>query len=108
MIIKIDTTKREEVIVELLDDKIQKDKIIVSQKPPSQALLPAIAKIFKKNKLEFKDLTGVNVATGPGSFTGTRVGCAVANAMGFALNIPVNGKLDKIAIPVYEKTKYDE
>ena len=107
MLLKINTTKREEVIVELWEGKQQKDKIVVTQKPPSQALLPAIAKILKKNKIQFKDLTGVEVATGPGSFTGTRVGCAIANAMGFALNIPVNGKLDKIAIPVYEKTKYD-
>lgn len=108
MTLSIDTTKKEEVIVELWDGKIQKDKIAVTQKLPSQALLPAIVKILKKNKLVFKDLTGVDVATGPGSFTGTRVGAAVANALGFALSIPVNGKLDNIAIPVYEKTKYDE
>ena len=107
MILSIDTTKREEVIVEIWENKKQKDKIVVTQNPPSQALLPAIVKILKKNKIEFKHLTGVNVATGPGSFTGTRVGCAVANAMAFALKIPVNGKLDKIAEPIYEKTKYD-
>lgn len=108
MILKINTTKREEVIVELWENKKQKDKIVITQKTGSQALLPAIAKILKKNKIWFKDLSGVDVATGPGSFTGTRVGVAVANAMGFALNIPVNGKLDKIAIPVYEKSKFDQ
>lgn len=108
MILKIDTTKREEVIVELWKDEKLKDKIVVTQKTGSQALLPAIAKILKINKVAFKDIKEVKAATGPGSFTGTRVGVAVANAIGFALNIPVNGKLDKIAIPVYEKTKFDE
>lgn len=103
----INTTKREEVIVELWEGKKIKDKIVVTQKTGSQALLPTIVKILKRNKVSFKDLSGVDVATGPGSFTGTRVGVAVANAMGFALNIPVNGKLDKIVLPVYEKSKFD-
>lgn len=107
MILKINTTKREEVIVELWENKKQKDKIVVTQKMGSQALLPTVDKILKNNKIKFKDLSGVDVETGPGSFTGTRVGAAVANALGFALNIPVNGKLNKIAIPKYEKSKFD-
>ena len=107
MILKIDTTKREEVIVELWEDKKIKDKIVVTQQTGSQALLPTIVKILKKNKIEFKHLSGVEVVEGPGSFTGTRVGVAVANAMGFALNIPVNGRLDTIVIPKYEKSKFD-
>lgn len=103
----IDTTKREEVKVELWEKEKIKDKIIVTQKTGSQALLPLVVKILKKNKISFEDLSGVNVAIGPGSFTGTRVGIAVANALGYALKIPVNGKLDKIAIPKYEKSKFD-
>lgn len=108
MILKIDTTKREEVIVELHVGKKLKDKIEVTQKMGSQTLMPAIVKILKKNKLIFKDLTGVDVATGPGSFTGTRIGVAVANTLGFALKIPVNGKLGKIAVPKYEPSKFDQ
>lgn len=107
MILFIDTTKREEVKVELWEDQKIKDKLIVTQKTGSQALLPAIVKILKKNKISFENLSGVNVAIGPGSFTGTRVGVAVANALGYALKIPINGKLDKIAIPKYEKSKFD-
>ena len=34
----------------------------------------------------------IEVDRGPGSYTGIRVGVSVANALGFALNIPVNGK----------------
>ena len=104
----IDTTKREEVIVKLFNGKKPKDKVVVKQQMGSQALLPAIVKILKKNKLSFKDLSSVDVATGPGSFTGTRIGVTVANTLGFALKIPVNGKLGKIALPIYEKSKFDE
>lgn len=108
MVLKIDTTNTEEITVFLQDPKSRKiDKIVTTQKRGSQVLLPMIVKILKKNKVNFKDLTQIEVNPGPGSFTGTRVGVAVANAMGYALNIPVNGKKGKIVLPVYAKSKFD-
>lgn len=62
------------------------------QKFGSQALLSTITDLFKESGIQFKDLTEIEVATGPGSYTGLRVGIAVANALGYSLNIPVNGK----------------
>lgn len=58
----------------------------------SQELLPLIEKLLKGQKLTVKDLKAVEVETGPGSFTGIKVGVAVANALGYSLNIPINGK----------------
>lgn len=58
----------------------------------SQVLLPLISKLLDRKKMIFKDLEGIAVESGPGSFTGLRVGVSVANALGYALNIPVNGK----------------
>lgn len=111
----IDTVNREKILVTVADYWSNlKDKIVISQQTGSQALIPAIIKILKVNKCSVKDLTGIEVNVGPGSFTGTRVGVAVANALGFALDIPVNGsprggagKLGKIAEPIYEKSKFD-
>lgn len=108
MILKIDTTKREEVKVELIDKQTKfNDSLVEKQKLGSQVLLPMIIKILKKRKKSLSDITSVEVNIGPGSFTGTRVGVSVANALGFALNIPVNGKKGKIVLPVYEKSKFD-
>lgn len=126
MVLKIDTTIREQITVELLDKKGARDKIVVKQKKGSQVLLPLIVKILKKNKIDFSHLTSIEVNPGPGSFTGTRVGVSVANALGFALNLPVNGsprfarlwrgspkatreagKKGKIVVPIYEKSKFD-
>ncbi|MBI5465104.1 tRNA (adenosine(37)-N6)-threonylcarbamoyltransferase complex dimerization subunit type 1 TsaB [Candidatus Gottesmanbacteria bacterium] len=73
----------------------------------SQNLLPLIDKILKKhkqsfssNKVKLEDLTGIEVNTGPGSFTGLRVGVAVANTLGWILGIPVNGKKG-LVLPQY-------
>lgn len=108
MILKIDTTKTEETKVSLCKFKGQEiDQIIEVQKKGSQVLLPMIDRILKRNKIKLKEISSIEVNCGPGSFTGTRVGVSVANALGFALNLPVNGKKGKIAKVVYEKSKFD-
>lgn len=67
----------------------------------SEKLLPLIDECFKKNKLKFKSIGSVVVISGPGHFTALRVGIAFANAISFALNIPIHSlKLDE-----YEKLK---
>ena len=68
------------------------DKLSDQNQFGSQVLLPLIIKLLKKHKLDFKDLKGIEVETGPGSFTGIRVGVSVANALAFSLVIPVNEK----------------
>ncbi len=84
----IDTSQREEILISL-DGEIFKTN---SKKEKSQKLLPFIDEVLKKKKLTLKDLTEIKVDTGPGSFTGLKVGVSVAQALGFCLGIPVNGK----------------
>ncbi len=59
-----------------------------------ESLLPLI------EELGISDVTEIEVNSGPGSFTGLRVGAAVANALGYLLDVPVNGK-KTIVIPKY-------
>lgn len=69
----------------------------------AQVVLPLIQEVLKKHKLSLKDLASIEVNDGPGSFTGLRVGVSVANALGFALKIPVNGnKIGKYATVKYK------
>ena len=44
---------------------------------------------LRQNKVQPKQLSKIIVCSGPGSFTGIRVGVALAEAMGFALGITV-------------------
>lgn len=105
--LKIDSTNIENITVELTGASKSISKLNESQKKGSQVLLPMIDKILKKNNIKPSDICSIEVNAGPGSFTGTRVGVAIANALGFALNIPVNGKKGKIVLPIYDKSKFD-
>ena len=63
-----------------------------AKKDKSQKLLPEIDKLLKKKKKTVRDISEIEVNTGPGSFTGLRVGVSVANTLGWVLGITVNGK----------------
>lgn len=96
----IDTTDNSKTTVELhLKDKID----ILSKKsiPKSQSTLLIIDELLKRNSLKPTQIEEIEVNTGPGSFTGTRVGVAIANALGFGLDIKVNGSKSKPATPKY-------
>lgn len=79
------------------------DKIVVNlngqgytssaRQKSSQLLLTLISEALSSQRSTLKDLTDIEVFTGPGSFTGLRVGVAVAQTLGWSLQIPVNGKL---------------
>jgi tRNA threonylcarbamoyladenosine biosynthesis protein TsaB len=67
-------------------------------------VLILIDKLLREYGLRIKDITRIEVNLGPGSFTGVRVGASVANALGFSLKIPVNGKkVGDLAEPLYNK-----
>ena len=88
MILYIDTSDRETITVGLGDKRFETN----AKDGASQKLLSFIEQTLKKEKVSINQITRIEVHTGPGSFTGLRVGVAVANAMGWALKIPVNGK----------------
>jgi len=54
-------------------------------------LAPAIEQVFKRTGTRGQDLTGIAVATGPGSFTSLRIGLAAAKGFALGLKIPVIG-----------------
>ena len=57
----------------------------------ADALAPMVEEAMRSVDGGFPSLTRIAVATGPGSFTGIRIGLAMARAMGVALGIPVVG-----------------
>lgn len=84
----IDTTDTEKMTLKMGEEEVTAE----ARKEKSQMLLPLIEELLEKQNKQLTDLTEIAVNSGPGSFTGIRVGVAVAQALGYALKIPVNGK----------------
>ncbi len=84
----IDTSNSERIIVGINGKKFETD----ARQEKAQKLLPFIDNLLKKQKKKLEDIKEIEVNTDPGSFTGLRVGVSVANALGWTLKVPVNGK----------------
>jgi len=57
----------------------------------SETLFDGIEKLLRRARWTIQSLTGVSVSIGPGSFTGIRIGLALARALGQSLRVPVVG-----------------
>ena len=91
-ILYIDTSNNKEVTVVLKTDGQDFTEMQALNHRKAQVVLPLVEKLLKEHGLNLKDITAIQVNVGPGSFTGIRVGISIANALGFLLNVPVNGK----------------
>ncbi len=57
----------------------------------AEALAPMVQDTMALAGVVFKDLARIAVTTGPGTFTGVRIGLAMARGLGVALSIPITG-----------------
>ena len=114
----IDTSDKEEIKLSLeKDNQFLSSKKIKAVRSQSEKLLVSIDQFLLKNKIKISDLKEIKVASYGHSFTSLRIGVITANALGYALKIPVLSLEDKnksskkkmkklsysIVEPVYDK-----
>jgi tRNA threonylcarbamoyl adenosine modification protein YeaZ len=61
------------------------------QRGHAEALMPLVARVLDRAQLDFSNLDRIAVTTGPGSFTGLRVGIAAARGIALAAGKPAIG-----------------
>ena len=82
----LDTSKEFSLIALVDDGRLISWEAALHGNQLSKSLLPSLQLILSKEKINY-----IGVGSGPGSFTGTRIGVAVAKSLAFGLNIPLIG-----------------
>jgi len=87
-ILGLDTTKKSAMIF-LIDGDKNIVNVLNENEKQSENLMIHIDEVLKANNIELKDIDSFAIVTGPGSFTGIRVGMATIKAFSYALGKPV-------------------
>ena len=97
VLLAIDTAAPRLQLALLMDDHAD---TLIEEMAQGQAerIFPAIDQLQGRNGVAYKDLTRIAVTTGPGSFTGLRIGLSAARGLGLALGIPVIGVPSLLAL----------
>jgi tRNA threonylcarbamoyladenosine biosynthesis protein TsaB len=92
-VLAIDTAL-EACSVAVLDTSRVQERVhesIPMQRGHAEALMPLVARVLDRAKIDFTALDRIAVTTGPGSFTGLRVGIAAARGIALATGKPAIG-----------------
>lgn len=100
-ILGIDSSGMTASVALAADDILMAEFTINNKRTHSETLLPMIDKMLDTVGVEPSELTAVAIASGPGSFTGLRIGAATAKGLALALDIPV------VAVPTLEGLSYN-
>jgi|GEM_PF-1417628 len=85
-ILVVDTTQTEATAVALIENGTA---TVLKRDIRAQKLQEMIQALLQKTELGFEQLEAVAVLQGPGSYTGTRMGIAAANTLGWLQHLPI-------------------
>ena len=83
------------------DDVLLGEYTMNYKKTHSQTILPMLDELAKMIELDLNTIDAIAVSSGPGSFTGLRIGSVTAKGLGLALNKPI------ISVPTVDALAYN-
>ncbi len=90
-ILGLELSTREGSLAVADGEKVVIEEILPAGKSSSSSIMPVLNKSLQMASIKLNELDGIAVGVGPGSFTGIRLGLAVAKGLAIALDIPVRG-----------------
>ena len=100
-ILAIDSSSTVASVAIVEEEKIIGEYTINNKITHSQTLLPMIDDMFKVSEIELETIDAIAITSGPGSFTGLRIGSATAKGLGQALDKPL------VEVPTLEAMAYN-
>lgn len=107
LLIAIDTATRWAGLALYDGERVRAEAGWQSRNNHSVELMPALDRMLAQQGVDPERLTAVAVASGPGSFTGLRIGMSVAKGLAQAQGIPILGvpTLDVLVVPHGEQRR---
>lgn len=90
-VLGIDTSTLTGGVALLKDQQLIGESVLNIRTTHSERLLPALEQLLLDANIEPQDLQAIAVVTGPGSFTGIRIGVATGKGLSYALGHPLVG-----------------
>lgn len=90
-LLAIDSSGMVASVALMTEEKLIGEYTINNKKTHSQTLLPMIDDMMKMIGQDINEIDAVAIASGPGSFTGLRIGSATAKGLAFAVDCPIIG-----------------
>lgn len=106
-ILGIETSSRRGSVALLEDGRVVGSAEHTRQNEHAERMLPLIEGLLAEAAWDKRTLTRVAVCVGPGSFTGLRIGIALADGMGLGLGIDVVGVPSLLAMAAAVPTEID-
>lgn len=95
MIIVTIRTDKPEAEIGLYDNEIQLAyKVWTAHRQLAETLHVTIHDMLEDQSKSLQDIQAIACFQGPGSFTGLRIGLTVANALAYALKVPIVAQMD--------------
>lgn len=100
-ILAVDTSGLVASVAIITDEELLAEYTVNYKKTHSQTLLPMLNEIVTMVELDLSEIDAIAIASGPGSFTGLRIGSATVKGLGQALNKPI------IPVPTMDSIAYN-
>jgi len=100
-ILAIDTTGKIVSAALMNESALLGEMSLNSGQKTSVTLIPMIKHLLENVHMSISDLTHIACTSGPGSFTGLRIGASTAKAIAYALDIPI------VAVPTLDALAYN-
>lgn len=100
LILAIDTATKTSSVAVADENTLAAEITMEAKLTHSETLMPHIKRALEMADVSLKDIDGVAVSVGPGSFTGLRIGIAAAKAIAYALDVAI------IGVPTLEAIAY--
>ncbi len=110
LLLCIDTSTTHASVALSKNGVLESIKVNQNQRDHASFLQPAIYSLLHEANQSIKDIEAIAVTSGPGSYTGLRVGFASAKGLAYALDIPLIGiettlVMSAAALPQLEQEK---